>query len=648
MKDYGYIKTWEELLWLKDMLMSEPQWVFDIEGTSLDFAKDTIIGIGFTWKREQARYLPLQVYKPIVGFRPFWGEKQQDVLKILKLILENDSEKIAHNGKHDFKTIFHNLNITVSNFNLDTILLYSTLFPGKKRYGLGALSELYPDLTGYKEDTEDIELHKLSMDKLVIYNNKDTDLTYRIAEDYSPQLMKNQKLLEYFTTIKMPLMELASEMEYFGYRIDTEHSLKLHLELIESLNKLKQEINETTKSNINILSSDQVGDLLFNKLKLPIGKKTDGGKPSTRKDDLQKLLEKTNNPVLKLIMTYRATAANKTAMVDAFIPKMKRKDNKEKDYVLDKEGYFHGNFKLWFTNTGRLSSGREEGMEDTKSLNLQNIPRDKRFRNQFLPDKGHLMLCADYAQLELRVLADLCKDPTFLKAFREDYDPHSLVGSFMAGVSYEEVLEGYKTESSKIIRNGMTAKDIRNLSKNIGFGWVYLAADGKFAYLFPGKNDQERIKNEKDAKDRYFATFNRIIPFRNEVIRAARKSGFIQTLSGSIVNLPDINNNIESLKNHAERQAVNGIIQGPSSDLTCKSAIDIRKHIIANDIPARVINLVHDAIYISVEEFYVSTLYETMKSLMEASKFGMKVKMKADIKITDRWDGKDITSKFIS
>lgn len=641
--DYGYIKDLKELEALEVSLNEVSSWSYDIESTSLDPLKSEIVGIGFSWKRFQGRYLPLKEYKPILGLSEYWGDKQSEVIKMLDRVLSNDAVKAAHNGKFDNKNLFHEFKITVRNFTVDTILLMSTVKSGQKRYSLDALSALYTDLIGYKMMVEGQEIYKIPIPKLAEYNNKDTDLTFRLVEDNIDDLVKDDKLSNMFTGLLMPLSDLTMRMEYGGVKIDKDYAEVLHKELILDLEKLTTEIYAAVGMRFKINSSDQLSHVLFDILKLPIkkiSKKTN--KPSTKKEILKQLQEETKNPVLEKIMKYRSLAANKTTFVDSFVPIVKRKDNKEKPYSLDKNGFFHGNFKLWWTTTGRVSSGREEGMMDEKSLNMQNIPRGPRFRKLFIPDnEKSVWIGADYAQLELRLLAHLAKDKELLRAFEEDYDPHSLVSSTMMGLSYEEVLDGYRKGVEKYIT-------IRFLSKNVGFGWVYGAADGKFANLFPGRSFEEKKKAEKEAKERYFDRFNRIIPYKNSVIEYARQNGFIRTISGRKIVIENINSEFEKPRGHAERQAVNAIIQSPASDLTCASALafDSWINLTGKENFIRIVNLIHDAIETSADETVAEEAFWKKKEIMETARFGITTKLKADIKISDRWEGKDLTEKY--
>ena len=636
--NYSAITTYEEVLQLQTQLNEASSWSFDTEGTSLDIFRNKIIGIGFSWERFQGVYLPIRQYKPIIGITNYWGEKQKEVLEILQNVLSNEAQKAAHNSKYDVQVLFLDLGMAVSNLAVDTMLLLSLVDSGRERYGLDAISNSYQDLAGYKQKVSGKDLTRLPFAELVEYNCADCDLTFRIVEDNIDKLMADDKMSSLFSELIMPLVNMITRMEISGIRVDTDAAKKLHKELFDELALISEEVKKVAGKKINVRSGDQLAELLFDKLKIPWTKKTKSGKPSTGKQALADLSKKTKHPVLKQIMTYRSLAASKTGFVDGFIRPANRKDNLEKDYLLDKNNYIHGNYKL-ISKTGRLRSGKDEdNAESGNSRNLQNTSRDPRFRRLFLPDVGHAFIGADYAQLELRVLAHVCGDEGLLKAFKEDYDPHCLVGSNMKGISYEEVLDGYKRKDPKYV-------DIRNLSKNIGFGWVYMAGDGRFAYLFPGKTENERKAAEKEAKDRYFSRFSRIGPWRSASLDFARENGYVRTLSGRKIMTPDINSKIDKVKSHAEKQCVNALIQGPASDMTCLSAVMIDTWINENEKDARIVNLIHDAIYGTANLDIAEEFYYKMKEIMELPKFGIRTKMKADIHIWDRWEGTEIKFK---
>lgn len=643
MSDYLTIDNYDKLVLLQKKLFEESLWAFDIEGTSIDFQQNKIIGIGFSWNKYQGWYVPLKKYLPIIGLVDFWKDRdvnQEDVISVLKDVLGNSSLKIAHNSKYDIKCIKKEWDIWVNNA-VDSMLLMSIVKANQKGYSLEAFSELYEDLRGYKLQTKLMGnyMWKGSIIDISFRNNRDTDLAYRLYVDNIRVIEKNKEFINLWKEFIIPLNNLIIDMEYVGVKVDIEYSTLLHKELYNELKQIKKEVELEIGHSINLISTDQVREVLYEDLSLPILKRSKTTDlPSTRKEVLEELSKKTNNPILKKIIDYRSKNANKTAFVDSFVLSCNRIDNKEKDFVLDLNNYYHGNYKL-ISNTGRLRSGKDinsdEGDSDIKSLSMQNIPRDKRFKKQFIPDEDCYWVSADHSQLELRVLASVARDNTLLRAFEEDYDPHSYVGGVMMGLSYEEVLEGYEKKDNYFV-------DMRVRAKRIGFGWVYLAEDGTFAYLFPGKTEMERKKAEKEAKERYFSTFNRIVPWRNSVIQEAQINGYITTISGRKLYCPEINSNVSYIRAHAEKQMVNAHIQGPASDLTNMGAIKLSQEIIKKGIRGRVVNLIHDAIYTVAEKERIKEVVELKKKIMETLYFGIKTKLKAEIEVFDRWEGNKI------
>lgn len=652
--DYSFVDSVEKLSILINKLNEEPVWTFDIEGTTVDFQKNSTIGIGFSWKKYQGCYLPLKEYKPIIGLQPYWKDLQADVIVKLKQVLENESQKGAQNGKYDTKCLRKEYGIEVKNFIVDSLLLASVVSTEKELFSLDARSEKYPDLVGYKDKMGDPnDIYRQPVSVVALYNNKDCDLTFRLIEEDLEKLQQNQKLNVLFTDLLMPLNHAVTRMEYGGIRIDKEYALKFHGEAFNELATLKLEIEKEVGRKFNIGSAPQLGEILFDVLKLPILEKnwiSDKGNRKTGKPILEALFKKTENPTLKKIMRYNSLDSMKSTYIDGFVPKVLRKDNKDKDFYLDKLDYYYGNFKL-VSATGRLRGGRDDDdTEGGNSLQLQNIPRDKRFRHLFLPDKGHVMIGPDRAQIELRILGHLTQDKGLLRACFEDYDLHSFVASMMLGLSYEEILRE---------KNGKY-KWARDLAKNVGFGWVYGAALGKFAYLFPGNTQQEKLNAEAKAKERYFERFSRILPWKNAIIREAKKNGFVQTISGRMIYIPLLNLDVNRAKseaeakairksiNHAERQLVNALIQGPASDLTAKAFVDIDTCIIDNKLDARLINFVHDAIYATVNPDIIRDFAYMMDKCMLIPHFGLTCRLKNDIKIWDDcWEGNDRTKEYL-
>lgn len=651
--DYSYVDTWDKFCLLMDKLEEEPVWTFDIEGTSTDYQINEMIGIGFSWKRYQGCYLPLKQYFPIIGLQPYWKENQQSVIDALRYIFKNGSQKGAQNGKYDTKCMLKEYDIQVENFSIDSLLLASVISQGAESYSLDTRSNEYLDLKDYKKDMGDPNLiYRHPIAKVALYNNKDTDLTLRIIEDDLEKLNKNEKLANLFHTIMMPLNHTVTRMEFRGIKIDVDYAVQFHIEAYNELQALQLEVEKAVGIKFNIGSSKQLGEVLFDKLKLPILDKkwiTDKGNRKTGKDVLEALFKKTDNAILKQIIRYNSLDATKSAFIDGFVPKYKRKDNKENDYLLDKNCYYHGNFKLT-SATGRLRSGRDdEDTEGGNSLQLQNIPRDRKFRNLFLPDEGHLFVGVDRAQIELRILAHLTQDKGLLRACYEDYDLHSFVASMMLGLSYEDILK----------EKGGKYKWARDLAKNVGFGWVYGAAPGKFAYLFPGITQQEKLDAEVKARERYFERFNRILPWKKAIINEAKENGFVQSITGRLIYTPKINIDLTKIYNeeekkrlrgvvmHAERQLVNAVIQGPASDITIKAGIDLDTWIIDNKKDARLLNFVHDAIYCSVNPNIVKEFTHEMDRLMCIQHFGITAKLKNDVKVWDKWEGKDLTKEYL-
>ncbi|ACN85040.1 DNA polymerase I [Brachyspira hyodysenteriae] len=570
---YYLIENETELENLLKDINSKKLVCIDFETTGLDTFKDTIIGISFAIKSNEAFYLDLS------------GRTKIDKDKCMNLVFDTlekeDIKVIGHNLKYEYK-MMRAIGKSIGNMYFDTMVAAYLINPTRGRYNMDDLAIAYlsyntikyADLTDNAKKT----LLDAPLKDVVEYACEDADVTFRFYECFAP-LLKTHNLEDLFFNIEMPLVSVLADMEFDGVYISSERMKALSDEYSSLLEKTKEKIYKEAGEEFNLQSPKQLEYILFDKMGIPPTKKTKTGF-STDEEVLTELSQKYK--IAEYMLTYRKYAKLKNTYLDVF-PTL----------INEKTGRIHASFNQTVTATGRLSSSEP---------NLQNIPvrgeEGREIRNTFIPEKGNLLIAADYSQIELRLLAHFSNDPTLVEAFKNNDDIHRKTAMKIYSVSKEHV-----------------TASMRNIAKIINFSIIY----GKTAF---GLSKELGIKR-KEAEDfikGYFSTYSRVKPFCEEVVEEVRNKGFVRTMCGRIRDLSKtINSSNAMARNEAERMALNTLIQGSAADMIKVAMVAIHKEFKNHLKTAKIVMQVHDELVVEVSEAEADKAMTIMKEIMEHS-----------------------------
>ncbi|RMG32099.1 MAG: DNA polymerase I [Bacteroidetes bacterium] len=565
---------------------------FDTETTGLDPMQAELVGMSFSLKAGEAFF----VYLP---------EAREETLAILEEfteVLQSKSiKKIGQNLKYDL-LMLRNYGIRVEGPMFDTMLAHYVLDPGGK-HGMDAMAREFlnyepvsiESLIG-KKGKKQKSMREVELDLLSRYAAEDADITFRLYEILAPKVAGNKV----FEEIEQPLMPILADMEYQGIRIDTQALEAYSKELDERMAKLEQRIYELAGETFNINSPRQLGDILFDKLELGKGnkaKKTKTGQYSTNEQVLQALAVQHELPAL--VLAFRGLKKLQSTYVDA-LPKM----------VNPKTGRVHTTFSQSVAVTGRLAS---------VNPNLQNIPirtaDGREVRKGFIPrDEHHLLMSADYSQVELRIMAAMSKDENMLTAFMEQHDIHRATAARVFGVPPEEV-----------------TPEQRSRAKTVNFGIIY----GISAFGLSQRMGISRTE-AKSIIDAYFKTYPRVKAFMDECIAFAKEHGYVETLFGRRRYLPDIHSRNATVRSFAERNAINSPIQGTAADIIKLAMIDVFQAIEAEGLRSKMILQVHDELVFDAHKEEIEQMKQLVQDKMvHAVDIG--VPMEVEIGVGNNW-----------
>ncbi|KLI27970.1 DNA polymerase I [Brachyspira hyodysenteriae] len=570
---YYLIENETELENLLKDINSKKLVCIDFETTGLDTFKDTIIGISFAIKSNEAFYLDLS------------GRTKIDKDKCMNLVFDTlekeDIKVIGHNLKYEYK-MMKAIGKSIGNMYFDTMVAAYLINPTRGRYNMDDLAIAYLSYNTIKYSDLTDNAKKTLLDAplkdVVEYACEDADVTFRFYECFAP-LLKTHNLEELFFNIEMPLVSVLADMEFDGVYISSERMKALSDEYSSLLEKTKEKIYAEAGEEFNLQSPKQLEYILFDKMGIPPTKKTKTGF-STDEEVLTELSQKYK--IAEYMLTYRKYAKLKNTYLDVF-PTL----------INEKTGRIHASFNQTVTATGRLSSSEP---------NLQNIPvrgeEGREIRNTFIPEKGNLLIAADYSQIELRLLAHFSNDPALVEAFKNNDDIHRKTAMKIYSVSKEHV-----------------TASMRNIAKIINFSIIY----GKTAF---GLSKELGIK-KKEAEDfikGYFSTYSRVKPFCDEVVEEVRNKGFVRTMCGRIRDLSKtINSSNAMARNEAERMALNTLIQGSAADMIKVAMVAIHKEFKNHLKTAKIVMQVHDELVVEVSEAEADKAMTIMKEIMEHS-----------------------------
>ncbi len=577
---------------LKELLQQKSV-CFDTETTSLNALEAELVGIAFSWSKGKGYYLSLP-------------EDKTEVLEILepfKAFFEHpEIEKIGHNLKYDLK-VLRNYDIQVSAPLFDTMIAHYLINPDM-RHNIDILAETYlnysaqsiTELIGKKGKNQGT-MREVSLEQQTEYAVEDADITLQLKE-YFHEEMTTANTLELYQKVELPLVSVLTNMECEGINLDVSFLNSLSISLAKDIKKLETTIFEVAGETFNLASPKQLGVILFEKLKLvDKPKKTKTGQYSTAEDVLSYLAK--DHPIIAEILDWRSLQKLQNTYVDA-LP----------NEINPKTGRVHTIYNQAVAATGRLSSNNP---------NLQNIPirteRGQQVRKAFIPrDENHVLMAADYSQIELRIIAALSGDEGMLSAFQNNEDIHRSTAAKVFNVPPEEV-----------------TREQRGNAKTVNFGIIY----GVSAF---GLSQQTNL-NRSEAKElieTYYSTYPKLRAYMQDQIDFARDHGYVSTVLGRRRYLKDINSQNAIVRGAAERNAVNAPIQGSAADIIKLAMIAIQKRLQNENWKSKMLLQVHDELVFDVPKEEVDSLKDMIKNEMENA-FEINVPLVVDIGIGNNW-----------
>lgn len=573
-----------------DSLSTQKAFCFDTETTGLDVHNDKLLGLSFCWTESEAYYIPVD------------ESNKEEILNALKPIFENSEvKKIGQNMKFDLMVLAIN-GIKLKGELCDCMIAHYLLQPELK-HGMDYLAEVYLDyLTIHYEDLvgnkgkKQLTLKEIPVEKVCDYASEDADITLRLWNILSEKI-KEEKLEHLFYDIEMPIMECLAKMELNGVRIDSAALNASAEKLREEILKIQKEVTDMAGEEFNLSSAKQVGEILFDKLKIvEKAKKTKTGQYVTSEEVLESLSGK--HPIVKKILEYRGIKKLLSTYVEA-LPEM----------INPKTGKIHTSYNQTVTATGRLSSSNP---------NLQNIPiRDemgKEIRRAFIPDKNCVFFSADYSQIELRIMAHLSEDENMINAFNAGEDIHTATSAKIYGVEISEV-----------------TKDMRRNAKTANFGIIY----GISAFGLSERLGISRTES-KNLIESYFKTYPQVQKYISDSVNNAKEKGYVETIFGRKRYLPDINSHNSVVRSFAERNAVNAPIQGSAADIIKIAMVNIDRRFEKENIKSQMILQVHDELNFNVLEEELEQVKQIVIEEMQSA-YTLRVPLIADYGIGNNW-----------
>lgn len=582
-----------------EKLVAAAAFAFDTETTSLNYMEARVVGVSFAVEAGQAAYVPF-------GHDYLGAPQQLDeslVLAKLKPLLEDPgAAKIGQNLKYD-RSVLANHGIDLRGIAFDTMLESYVLNSTASRHNMDALAEHYLGLqTIHFEEVagkgaKQLSFNQVELEKAGPYAAEDADITLRLHQALWPKLQAEAPLLSVFEKIELPLLSILSRIERNGTYVSREMLAKHSAELGARLQQLQKEAYELAGQEFNLSSPKQLGSILFEKLELPVIKKTPKGAPSTAEEVLVELA--LDYPLPKVLMEYRGLSKLKSTYTDK-LPEM----------INSSTGRIHTSYHQAVTATGRLSSS---------DPNLQNIPirseEGRRVRKAFVAPAGYKLLAADYSQIELRIMAHLSQDKGLLEAFAAGKDIHRATAAEVFGMALDEV-----------------TGEQRRKAKAINFGLIYgMSAFGLAKQLGLGRNEAQQYI------DTYFERYPGVKDYMDNTRAHAAEQGYVETLFGRRLYLPEINASNGMRRQAAERTAINAPMQGTAADIIKLAMIDVDTWLQSSGLDARMIMQVHDELVFEVAEADLETLKEQVTQLMDNAAT-LDVPLIVDVGVGDNWD----------
>lgn len=574
-------------------LMKQTSVCFDTETTGLNPLTAELVGIAFSWEAGKGFYIPF----------PKDREQAQEIIEQLRPFFEAENiEKIGQNLKYDIK-VLHKYNVSIKGKCFDTMLAHYLINPDM-RHNMDVLAETYLNYTPIsiteligKKGKNQLSMRDVPLEQQTEYAVEDADITFQLAQHFRPEL-KEANTEELFNDIEIPLLHVLADMEQEGINLDKDFLNSLAKDLDNDIKNLELKIYKEAGEEFNIASPKQLGEILFDKLKLvDKPKKTKTGQYSTAEDVLSYLAK--DHEIIQSVLDYRGLSKLKSTYVDA-LP----------EQIEESTGRVHTDYMQTVAATGRLSSNNP---------NLQNIPirteRGRQVRKAFIPrNEDYTLLAADYSQIELRIIAALSDESTMIEAFKNGEDIHASTASKVFNVPLEDV-----------------TREQRSNAKTVNFGIIY----GVSAFGLSNQTDLSRAE-AKELIETYYKTYPKLRNYISEQIEFARENGYVQTVLGRRRYLKDINGSNAIVRGAAERNAVNAPIQGSAADIIKIAMINIHKKLEEGKYKSKMLLQVHDELVFDVYKPELEELKTMIKTEMENA-YKLSVPLDVELGIGNNW-----------
>lgn len=597
--EYAMIVSWDQFDHWLDKLTAAKLFAFDTETTSLDYSEAEIVGVSFAVTEGEAAYIPLAHDYPDAPEQL----PRDAVLQKLKPLLEDPQQaKVGQNLKYD-ANVLANYAIKLQGIAEDTMLESYVLNSTLTRHNMDGLAKTYlqrktihyEDVAG--KGTKQIGFAEVSVEQAAEYAAEDADITLALHHVLAPKLAEHPALVDLYRNIELPVLSVLSRMERNGVLIDSDMLAQQSMELANHIMAIEQQAHEMAGQSFNIASPKQIQHVLYDQLKLPVLKKTPKGQPSTAESVLQELAEE--YPLPELILKHRSMSKLKSTYTDK-LPLQ----------ISAKTGRVHTSYHQAVAATGRLSSSNP---------NLQNIPvrsaEGRRIRQAFVAPEGYTIVAADYSQIELRIMAHLSGDAGLLDAFSKGEDIHKATAAEVFAVNLEQV-----------------TADLRRSAKAINFGLIYgMSAFGLAKQLGLGRNQaQEYI-------DLYFSRYPGVKQYMDDTRELAKEQGYVETLWGRRLYLPEIHSKNAARRQYAERTAINAPMQGSAADIIKLAMIAADAWLQEQQTDAKMIMQVHDELVFEIAHDKVEDYSTIIRRLMSGAAT-LDVPLLVDIGVGINWD----------
>lgn len=593
--DYKNIYTNKELEGLRTKLNKKSFFAFDTETTSLDSMKAKLVGVSFSIKPHEAYYIPINHHDKNIDI------SEKKVLEFLKEVMaESKFTIIGQNIKYDMN-VLEKYSIKF-NCKIHDTMVMSYVYNSTGKHDLNTLAEKYLNYTTIKYEelagsgAKQKLFSEIDADKATNYACEDADITLRLYNFLYEKLSSNKEQLNLYEKIELPLVKILSKIELNGVNINEKSLSKQSKSLGKRIKVIEKNIYKLAGKEFNISSPKQLQEIFYDVLKLPIIKKTPKGQPSTNEDVMLELSDLNELP--KLVLDFRNLTKLKNTYTDRLGEQVNQSTKK-----------LHTSYNQTVTITGRLSSSNP---------NLQNIPirteDGRNIRKTFVASKNHKILSADYSQIELRVMAHLSKDKSLMESFLKSEDIHSETAKEVFSLDKEPT------------------KDQRRAAKTINFGLIY----GISSY---GLSRQLKIDNNaaKEYIEKYFLRYKGVKKFMDNIKAEAKKNGYVSTILGRRIYLPNITHNNFQIRSASERTAINAPIQGTAADILKIAMIHIDEWMNKSDGKIKMLMQVHDELVFEVENDFLDNAIDKINELM-SNCYTLNVPLIVDIGTGDNWD----------